>query len=282
MKIKILLLISFSLYFTISKSQVNIDFIEKVQSYKETVKVSSTSSFYNDYIDTSTFNIKTYMAKYPALKMEKKRYIYDYYYYDNFLDGSPFIYIRPQKFNLTNYINKKANKINLQGKEREEFIRRSLYYFLEDSCNKANKNVFPEDTEEGFLQYLYFHEFGENFALKWHARNKKKHIIATKQEVEKILEQCTEQLSNTDTINDERGQFKVEIDDCDTTALQNYLLSDTIVSVQFNRDNVIVKWLESDKWGVFERTYRIMRAKPYHIELIDEKRLAKFQSLFIY
>jgi len=282
MKAKILLLIFFLFYFAISKSQVNIDFIEKIQNYKETVKVSPTSSFYNDYIDTSTFNIKTYMAKYSALKMDKKGYIYDYYYYDNFLDGRPFIYVRPQKFNLTNHINKKANKIKLKGKEREEFIRRGLYYFLEDSCNKANKNVFPEDTEEGFLQYLYFYEFGENFALKWHARYKKKHVITTNQEIEKILKQCTEQLSNTDTINDERGQFRVEVDDCDTIALQKFLLLGSLISVQFNIDNVVVKWLESDRWGIFERTYKIMRAKPYHIELIDEERLVKFQNLAIY
>ena len=274
MKAKILFFIVLFLKFAILKSQTNVDFIKKIQNYKEAVKITASGLMFNDSIDTSTFNIKAYMEMYPAIKIKEKGYIFDYYYYDNWSDAKPHIYVKSKNFNLINHINKNADEIKLKGGERDDFIRRSIYWFLKDSCNKANQNVFPEDTEAGYFQYLYFYEFGEQFALKWHASYKKKKVITAKQELEEILNQYAEQLQQVDTIGIEREMSGSSISFCDTTALQHFLLSDSVISVQFNVDHVIVKWLELEEWrGLFERTYKIMRTKPYRIELIKEKHL---------
>jgi len=278
MKVKTLFFIALFLKFAILKSQVNVDFIEKIQNYKEAIKLTTSNLMFNDFIDTSTFNIRAYMEMYPAIRIGKKGYVFDYYYYDNFLDGKPHIYVRNKKFNLLNHINKNADKIKLKGEEREDFIRRSIYWFLKDSCTKANRNVFPEDIEEGYLQYLYFYEFGELFALKWHANYEKKKVISTKQELKEILNQCLESLQHIDSM-----ETVGSISFCDTTALQRFLLMDSIISMQFNTDYVIVNWLEFEDWrGLFERTYKIMRTKPYQIELIDEKHLVEVWKNFIY
>ena len=280
MKVKLSFFIIFTLYFATLKSQ-NIDFIEKIQNYKETVKLVHTdSSYYNDYIDTSTFNIKTYMEMYPALKSKKKNYVFDYYRIT--LHGKPYIYVKKKKFNLIDHFNKMADERNLNGSERIEYIGRSIKYFLFDPLNEAYKNIVPEDTKEGYLQYLYFYELGELFALEWQSFFKKKHVIATKKEIDDIIKQCTEKLNIVDTINDVKGKIRREIFDCNAAALQEFVLSDSIILVQLTEEYVIIKWLEFEDWrGVFERTYKIMRKPPYCIELIDEKRLVEIQNTFI-
>ena len=279
MKKIILFFIFLTIDFAVVRSQIDINFIETIQEYKKTVKLTC----HSDCIDTSTFNIKTYMAMYSAIKIGKKRYVFDYYYYyDNFSDGWPYIYVKNKKFNLTKHVNKMADERSLKENERVVFILRSLHCFLEDPLYKAKKNIYPIDTKEGYLQYLYFYEFGELFALKWHANYKSKHVINTKQEIEEILSKCTEQIQYIDSINN-GSEFVTETFHCDTALLQRFLLLDFIISIQFNVDNVIVKWLEFEDWrGVFEKTYKIMRTKPYHIELMDEKRLVEIQKHYVH
>jgi len=282
MKSKLLLLVIFSLYFVTSKSQVNIDFIEKIQNYKEVIEIVHTDIFANDYLNPATFNIKTYMEMYPAIKIRRKNYIFDYQYFDNFLDGKPYIYVKKKNFNLMKHINKMADVRNLEEKERFNFINMCLYSFLEDPLYRAKKNIYPMNTEEGYLQYLYFYEFGELFALKWHANYKKKYVISRKQEIEEIINQCAEHQQFADTVSDTEQILRREISYCDTDALQQFLLQDSIISIQFNPDNAIIKWLEFERRGVFGRTYKIMRTHPYQIELIDEKRLVEIENLPLY
>ena len=277
-----LFFITLFLKFAILNSQVNID-IEKIQDYKKEVKIISSNLMFNDSIDTSTFSIKTYMGLYPSLKIRKKNYVFDYYYFDDFLDGKPYIYVRNKRFDLIKDVNKKADERKLKGEERTDFILRSLHYFLNDPINRANKNVIPEDTEKGYVHYLYFCEFGELFALKWHAGYKKKQVICSKKEIEGILKGYAERQIYADTINNANDFLLEDISHCDTVALQNLLLLDSIISVQFNEDNVIVKWIELKEWsGIFEMSYKIMRTSPYHIELINEKRLAEIQKGYVY
>ena len=284
MKAKILFFIIFFLKFIILKSQVYIDFIERIQNYKETVQLTLSNIMDNDLaykdIDTSTFNIKTYMAMYPAIEIGRKGIVFDYYYYDNVLDGKPYIYVKNKKFNLIKYVNQMADERSLKGNERLNFTLRSLHWFLLDPKYSAKNNVYPINTEEGYFQYLYFYEFGEQFAVKWHANYERKHVIITKQEINKILEQYFEQMQYTDSMMNESVE---EIVYCDTVTLQSFLLTDSIVSIQFNTDAVRIKWLEFENWrGLFERTYKILRTKPYHVELINEKHVVKIQRSYLY
>jgi hypothetical protein len=256
------------------------NFIEKIQDYKEKVKIVFNAQSERSSIDPGTFNIKTYMAMYPAIKIQNKNYLFDYYYYDIFTEGKPYIYVRNKKFNVVRHIYKKADKRNLQGRVREVFIRWKLSEFVADSCNKASNNVYPKETDEGYLQYLYFNNFGEIFALRWHADYNNKKVISNKQEIANLLQQYYEQKKDLDEINNTLMTIFVS---CDTTELQHFLLSDSICSLQFNSDAVIIRWIELEDWGgVFERTYKIMRNNPYPIELINERRLMEITKNFIH
>ncbi len=259
--------------------------IEKIQEYKNGIKITRSNTTNKNRIDTSTFNINAYMKLYPALKKEpaEKRKVFDCYYFDNFFDGKPHIYIRNKNFNLIKHINKKADK-KLKADERNDFIQRNLFYFFNDSCNKADRHIVPDDTEEGYIQYLYFCEFGELFALKWHASYKEKEVICTKEKIAEIVKKYTEEYryARTTVELDENGETIDPIFECDTVALQNLLQMESVFFIQSDNDSFIIKWLEIEKWwGIFERTYQIMRKSPYRIELMNEKHLVNFEYNFI-
>jgi hypothetical protein len=270
--IKKIFFITLFLKFAVLHSQVNVDYIEKIQDYKKTVKITHSNLMHNDIIDTSTFNIKTYMEMYPALKTKKKNYVFDYYFFDNYLDGKPYIYVKDKKFNLIKDVNKKADERNLEREEREAYIQKSLYYFLEDPLYRGKRNVFPDDTKEGYIQYLYFYEFGELFALKWHADYKNKQVICTIKEIEEIVTKYTE-----------RQRSDNSMFECDTIKLQNFLEVNGLIHIELNTDNCIIKWIEIEDWrGIFERSYKVMRTSPYHIELISEQLLVEIHQGFVY
>jgi hypothetical protein len=284
MRPKLLIFFTFFLNFALLKSQNNEDFIRKVQAYKDSVNIVSSNLMFSDYLRPETFNIKIYMDMFSGLKIKKKNYVFDYYYFDNFIDGKPYLFIKRKKFNLLKHLNKNADKRNLIGKERTEFIQRRLHCFLEDPLYRAKKNVYPKDTEEGYLQYLYFYELGELFALKWHANYKKKKVICSNNEIEEIIKQCIVQQRYTDTLQNTDEKFLLnEIYDCDLETLQNFLLKDSLIFLQNNKDDFIVKWIELEDWGgLFEKTYSIQRTKPYHIELMNERRIMKIQKNYIF
>lgn len=265
----------------LTKAQNTYNFIEEVQCYKEQIKITTNSKMYNDFIDHSTFNIKMYMSFYNTLSIKKKNYKFDYHYLDNFLDAQPYIYIKKKNFNLTKNINKKANKINLKGEERESFIHSSYYYFFKDSSNRASYNVIPEDTEKGYLQYLYFYEFGELFALKWHAGYKYKKVINTKEIMERVVEKYIEKQKYVDSIHNIDGSgpgFEI-----DTIKLRNLLKVNEFINIELNTDNCTIKWIEIEPFrGIYEKTYKIMRKEPYTIDLINNKELVKIIDTFIF
>ena len=271
MNAKILLIITlFFLQKQLVFSQCTI--IEKIQDYKKTVKIKHSNLMFNDCIDSSTFSIKTYMEMYPALKTIKRGYVFDYHYFDNFSYGRPYIYVRNKKFNLAKHVNNLADRRKLIGEERTEFMYRNIYDFLEYSLYRAKKNIFPEDTEEGYIQYLYFYEMGELFALKWHAAYKEKQVICTENMMKNIVEQYIEKQKN------EIPDFEV-----DTIKLQNLLGINELINKELNTDNCIIKWIEIEPFhGIYERTYKIIRKEPYTIELINEKQLVEIRQNFIY
>lgn len=251
------------------------DFIDRIQIYKESVKIKkSKEHFFGvfvDEIDPSTFNLKTYIDMYSALKKRKESYVFDCYYYDNFLDGKPYIYVKSKNNNLIEDIKKEADKRLLEGDKRDDYIYRSLSYFLNDPYYDANNNIYPKDTEEGYCQYLYFCEFGELFALKWHANYSNKKVICSMKKIEEVVKEYTEKERSSE-----------DILHCDTAALQNLLVRDSPISIQIDIDNVIIKWVELEDWqGIFERSYKIMRTSPYSIELIEEKKLAEIHKEYI-
>ncbi|MDR1115791.1 MAG: hypothetical protein LBL33_06560, partial [Tannerella sp.] len=173
----------------IAKAQISeTAFIEKVQTYQDSVKIRRGRDMFDDTLDPATFNIKDYMKMFNTLKLKNPEHEYGCFYFDNFLDGKPYIYTGNHDFDIMEHVRAGAGKAELEDEE-QRFIRGELYRFLNDSVNRACNNVIPEDCVEGYLQYLFFREFGEQFALKWHAANKQKRIICTRKDIEKIVDE---------------------------------------------------------------------------------------------
>ncbi|MDR1340643.1 MAG: hypothetical protein LBK58_11425, partial [Prevotellaceae bacterium] len=72
----------------IAKAQISETvFIEKVQTYQDSVKIRQGRNMFDDVLDPATFNIRDYMKMFNALKLKNPKHEYGCFYFDNFLDG---------------------------------------------------------------------------------------------------------------------------------------------------------------------------------------------------
>jgi hypothetical protein len=280
-------------------------FIEKVQNYQDSVKITRDRIHDIDIIDSATFNLNHYMQMFSKLKLYPKLE-YAFEYFDNFLDGEPYIYVKQDTFNLDNFLeqaaykelknskrtkifkdkraqiihpkpfqflNDSANKlpekeiIELDQEEYSRFIHKRLYEFLNDSINRVYNNVIPEDSEDGYLQYLLLRKKGELFALKWHAYYKEKSIICNSNKIKQI-------------VKDHKHNKNFA---CDKKELKNLLKVDPTPIIKLDSENCFITWLENETHnGIYKRTYKISRSAPYRIKLVDEKLLVNISIDFVY
>ncbi len=280
------------------ESQTYTDFINKIQTYQDSIKL--TSGKLSDTLDSTTFNFGEYIRMFNKIKAADN-YKLGCEYFDNFLDGQPYIYALKDSNSLYNTIKREALKIirvdtvyktrlkivhhglfkflNDTTKEVKEFEIRyderqfneayhfKLYKFLNDSSNRAFNYITPEDSEIGYIQYLFFSKFGEIFALKWHANYGSKSIITSKKDVSEIIKYYTNNELFETNKNDLRKLLKLNL----------------TPTVQLNSNECSIIWYEIEKHnGVFRRTYRINRKQPFTITLTEDKKLASINANFMY
>jgi len=73
----------------IAKPQNNCDFIQNVQDYQDSVKINHVGDY--DILDSKTFDVKTYISFFDNIEIEKD-YKIGVYFFDNFLDGNPYLF----------------------------------------------------------------------------------------------------------------------------------------------------------------------------------------------
>lgn len=300
MKNRISSVIVFLLYLTNNQldAQIFSDFIDKVQTYQDSVKLTS-GKLYNT-LDSTTFNFEEYMRIFNKIKTADN-YKLGCEYFDNFLDGKPYIYalkdtnslyntiklealkiirvdtlyktrlkiVHRGLFEFLNDTTKEVNEFEIRYVERqfEEAYHHKLYKFLNDSSNRAFNHIIPEDSEIGYTQYLFFSKFGEMFALKWHANYGNKSIITSKRDVSEIIKFYTNN----------------ELFDSNKNELRKLLKLNLTPTVQLNSNECLIIWYEIEEHnGVFRRTYRIDRKPPFTITLIEDKKLASISANFMY
>lgn len=243
---------------TLSSQSQNIEaFIQKVQAYQASVKLimrgDSTS------IDANTFDLKTYMQMFDKLKLESGLQ-YNYWFMDNVLDGRPYIYSHKPSFNLNDYYEQLADENGIYKKqERFKAIHRAKFEFVSKPENKASNHVIPEDSREGYVQYLFFHEFGEQFVLMWHEAYNAKSVIPSMKSKYIVYD---ENLDGTN-IPEERGKEIYP---------PNIIIPE--ISAELNPNSCKVTWYENELChGTFLRTYTVERKAPYIIRKISEKQI---------
>jgi len=230
----------------ISKSQDYCQFIQSIQSYQDSVKLKSVGDY--SIIDANTFDIQKYLSFFNNVEIENVIKI-NVYYFDNFLGGNPYL------FALKN--NKTLNDKN----------KKSLYKFLNKKESRAKNHIIPKESEYGFLQYLFFSEMGEQFALKWHSCYDKKRIICSSEELSNVIVE----LSKSDMFS------------ADSVGLIKLKDVPSEIKIERNEKDFKITWIENRTHsGIYRCTYLIEREEPYNITKINEEKLLEIFMNFIY
>lgn len=271
----ILSLITFTLY---ADCQSFPKFIQKIKSYQNKVKVIRQENPKQFTIDSATFNLNAYFGLFGKLEIAPNRNLeYVYCYYGNY--GVPTLYAKHDSVNIENYIEQKLDRFYKQiGTDKSEIdeevndFRRDelLCGFAIDSLNKACSNIIPADCKTGYLQYLYFYLFGENFALFWHSNYWKGNVIFSKNEMQRLFDIY---MTNEEfTVTDDESKI-----------LKNLLKKRFKPKIKKTKGVYYITWYEHYLHrGIFKCTYQINRHPPYIITRIHDEEIVSPQYGIMY
>jgi hypothetical protein len=271
----ILTLITFTLY---SDCQSFPTFIQKIKSYQNQVKVIRQENPEGFTTDSATFNLATYFGLFDKLEVAPNRNLeYVFCYYSTY--GIPSLYVKHDSVNIENHIEQKLDRFyktfgthKSEIKEEVNDFRRYelLCSFARDSMNKACNNIIPADSKTGYLQYLYFYLFGENFALFWHSNYWKGNVIFSKNEMQRLYDIY---MTNEDyTVTDD--EYKI---------LKGLLKKRFKPKIKKTKDMYHYTWYEHYLHrGIFKSTYQINRHPPFIITRIHDEEIVSPQYGIMY
>jgi hypothetical protein len=281
------------------KSQPFCDFIQKVQTYQDSVKLIQN---YKDeckcpQVDTATFNISKYMSLFDKLTLQPGKVCFLFNNYDRY-SGMPLIYVRDESFDENKYVAERLARNNHQidliiSQKTEEYKKngfqvdrinrmkvfwenqkkcltreRALSGIALDSVNKACNNLIPEDTKEGYLQYLFFNQMGDQFALCWHSYYIEKSVICSKKDIEFYLSYY-KKTTDSFTIEEEK--------------LRDLLQPDLSPHIELNPDECLITWYEiRTHEGIYKTTFSIERTFPFRIKDLAQEKLVAIAPQFFY
>jgi hypothetical protein len=249
----------------IAKTQNCCDFIQKVHKYQDSVKIKSAGNY--DIIDSTTFDIKTYLAFFDNIDVVQGMKI-NVYFFDNFLDGNPYLYALKETQSLESVIDSLSGKRRKRNTDISRMKENELLYrFLNDSSSKAKNYLKPQNTDEGFLQYLFFSEMGEQFALKWHSNYNEKYVICSSDMLKDVIAEYSD-------------SKRFSVDSVSLLGLEKLSPKPTIES---NSDHYSITWIEiRTHSGIYKCSYQINRRNPYYIVKTKEERLLEIYLDFLY
>lgn len=267
----LLILLSLFGYSTLLLGQSTCDFIDKVQSYQKNIKIKLQS--HNFILDSSTFDLGTYLSLFDKLKVDSGK-ICNVYYEPSALEGEPIIYVIPDTLNLSSHIKKivkgsfenRSPYLNLY-QDTNGLSRSILYDFVHYSKIRASNNITPENSEYGLFQYLFFYVMGEQFALIGHSNYDQRMILCNKLYINQIIEEYTD-----------NEMFKV-----DKKRLESIRYLNPVPVITLNESIYKISWYEL--WthsGLYLRTFEIVRKPPYEIRPIKTEEIFRIDLNFEY
>ena len=285
--------------------QEAVAFVERWDNYRRHIKVDSDNE--KKWLDEKTFNIQDYMALFPALSVEPGREIRCLYFY-NALDGSPCLYAAETgkayerglkrhehvRSRMTRkdkeWISNLLDSAGATGKEKKEFIRQSkktpsaepidfankspqekaLMRYAADSLNAASRHVVPEDSWMGYLQYLMFCEFGENFGLFGHRSYNYRLPVCTRARMEELVEENKEK----DYINGKQYN---------EAQMEAALEEDFMPRIELLPDKCVISLhVFGVGTGLYKCTYEVSRKAPHAITLVHERGIVTDGERYIF
>lgn len=265
------LILIFSFFANGLVAQPPVNFIKNVQTYQDSVKIA-TGAFPN-VIDSSTFNIDTYFQFFDKLSLPTGSKLHSFYW-DERTGGLPILYVQADSFDMENYLEiefekyTKEHGLDKSNLDQKLIDYRKYEFRLANALeNRACKYVLPEDNEAGYLQFLFFNRFGEEFALKWHANSGQKSVIHSKDEFKRLY------------------NFYLRTDDfsCDMKKFEALLALDPSPQVEMDKSSCSITWYEiATHQGIYKRSYMLSRSVPYSIEKREDIEILTIETNFIY
>lgn len=299
-KIGYLLIICLIFNFEINtRAQTSCDFIKNVRAFQKSVKIKE---YFGDEskvpeVDTTSFKINVYMSLFNRLKVDSGKVCCLIGVYDN-RAGGPLLYAKDNDFNEYEYISRKISEAkvridstisqNIHKYKRDNFseekinrmirfyenLKRSydrtyaLIIYARDPGNKLCNNLIPDGSQEGYLQYLFFNQMGEQFALFWHSYYGEKTVLCDKKDVEYFLSYYRES----------KGSFEYE-----ENKIRNLLNFDLSPAVELDSTNCTIRWYEIyTHGGIYKNTYTIERRYPFRVKNIANEQIATISPKFLY
>jgi hypothetical protein len=270
----------------------NCNFTKRLNNYQSKVNIIWSENGVR--LDTSTFNLIDYMNIFDKLSL-KECYNLGMLYARFDFDAFPLIYAFPDTFSVDREIYKSIikNKVFLDSileiqleelKEcndiwiekkilrtinaRENIDSENTFYHIlnKDSLSKAYFHLEPEETREGYFQYLVFYLSGESFGLTGFYNLGFKKIICSNQDLELIIK-LSESIPEYNFNKEEAYQlFKLDLN----PTIEIYNNACFITLVEFNR------------YGFFRIKYKIDLATSIKIIAISKEMLLKNSIDFFY
>jgi len=283
----------------VTKAQSYCDFLKKVREYQISIKLNEhlEDEYQIPEVDTTSFDIKVYMSFFDRLKLRagNRAFLVNFYNRDT---GSPALCVQDTAFDMDKFVDEIITKRNhytdsifdqkkseyLSKNYQEDVIKRldrikenqkksitrnsALIQYAIDSTKRVRNNLIPEDTPIGYLQYLFFHQMGEQFALFWHAYYGEKTVLCDKKDIEYYLSYYKER----------KGYFYY-----DENKIRDLLNLDLSPVVELDSTNCIISWYEIyTHGGIYKNTYKIERAYPFRIKRVASEKIAAINALFFY
>ncbi|MGF7140708.1 hypothetical protein [Roseimarinus sediminis] len=256
-------------------------FIESVTSYQDQVKLKKTGQKQarRFIIDSTTFELSTYLGMFDQLTLAPERKAeYVFCSYETY--GFPACYVIHDSVNFDEHIEQGLNDFCKRFFKRDtsmvnEAVKKHYreeirFAFAEDSINKLCNALLPDDSKAGFVQYLYFHLFGENFALFWHSNINQGNVIFSKDEMKRLFNLY---MSNED--------YFVDIDEY--KLLRDLLETNFDAVIKQTNEHYTITWYEQYlHQGIFKRTYLIERHAPFTITKMEDEKIVAPQYGVIY
>ncbi len=254
----ILLLISINLL-----GQTQFDFIDKIQDYQQNVKFDQSSDY--KIVDSTTFDIDEYLAMFDKLEVETTLKPQLIYVADMF-GGCPYLVAIKDTFNVSEYVKAELKTVKKDKYYDPDNARGAVMSDLMAKTSKLSDFIIPSKSTEGFIQYLFYNEMSERFALYWHASYRKKLIITSTRKFKEKMKP----LRNSSDYSIENKKY---------SSLKKQDLSP---QVEFRDGKYIIIWYEIQAHnGVYRRKYEIENHPPYKIEMVNEENVLQIQANFI-
>jgi len=280
-------------------AQTSCDFIWKIRDYQKSVRLIEHSDDESKFqeIDTVSFNINVYMSLFNRLKIDTGKKCCFIGLYDN-RAGGPLLYAQDNNFKESEYIslkiaeaNKRTDSIisqnilrykraNLPEENINKMIRfyenlkrshdrkYALTFYAREPGNKLCNNLIPDGSKEGYLQYLFFHQMGEQFALFWHSYYGEKTVLCDRKDIEYFIRYY----------RDRKDTF-----DCEEKKIHDLLNIDISPVVELDSTNCTITWYELyTHGGIYKNTYTIERTYPFHVTNVASEKIATISPLFLY